>query len=208
MSRPASDMDQKMLRAGVELLTEGGFDAVDVRAVCRRAKANPGLFHYYFRTKRAFMDRAMALSYEVFFESLAGAIASREGPKERLEEALVCLGLLAFRHRTLVGSLTRDAKGEKGPAGTGVAGQLVRFSALFEGLVTDCAPAKGLERAFVHLVLVESAIGAPLIWSALDGILTPLGRPSRLNKASLEKNAFCEEAIRRRVRLAMETLLG
>jgi AcrR family transcriptional regulator len=193
-----------MLKAGVELLCKGGFDAVDVRSVCRRAEANPGLFHYYFRTKRSFMDQAMGMAYESFFDALEKAASSKSDPRERLEETLVTLGKMARANRALLGSLTRSAKGKPTTAGEDVVRQLTRFSGLLEQLVSACAPRQDLNRGVINLSLVEAAIAAPLLWSALDRILGDAGRPPRLESATLEANAFSEEAIRARVKAAIE----
>ncbi|AMU66761.1 TetR/AcrR family transcriptional regulator [Mycobacteroides abscessus] len=38
----------QLVRAGVELLSEGGWPAVTTRAVAARAGTNPGLIHYHF----------------------------------------------------------------------------------------------------------------------------------------------------------------
>jgi AcrR family transcriptional regulator len=207
MGRPASDVDQRLLKAGVELLREGGLDALDVRAVCRRAKANPGLFHYYFKTKRGFVDKAMAEAYEIFFEALDRGVASKTAPAERLEEALVVLGIMAHRHRALLGSLNQAAvRGPKSALGKAMALQVQRLSRHMDELLAAWDQGKAGDRAFNHMFLVENALGGPFVWSVLDQVMGAERRPSLLSPESLDKNAFSESAIRRRVKLSMAAL--
>lgn len=209
MSRPASDMDQRLLDAGIALLTEGGLDAVDVRSVCQKAGANPGLFHYYFRSKRAFLDRAMDQAFAAFFEALQQTVAAKGEPEARLEAALVTLGTMALKHRALLGSLARSATGKGKAAHGSLPQQVARLGAIMEPLVALCRPrGSESEASFIHLALVESAIAAPLLWGSVDRTLGAGARPHRLSAAELQKNAFSEAAIRRRVRLAMQSLLA
>ncbi len=79
------DTRATLIKAARELFARDGYDAVSVRAIARRARANLGAITYHFGSKRALYEAAVV---EVVAPSREwiGAIAERSGPAlERVE---------------------------------------------------------------------------------------------------------------------------
>ncbi len=79
------DTRAALIKAARELFARDGYDAVSVRAIARRARANLGAITYHFGSKRALYEAAVG---EVVAPSREwiGAIAERSGPAlERVE---------------------------------------------------------------------------------------------------------------------------
>lgn len=55
MARPSSNIDQKLIKTGLKLLSQKGVRGVCVRAVCERANVNLGMFSYLFKNKDNFL---------------------------------------------------------------------------------------------------------------------------------------------------------
>lgn len=55
MARPGSQIDKKLLNTGIELIAQKGVKALSVRAVCRIANVNLGLFSYFFKNKDTYL---------------------------------------------------------------------------------------------------------------------------------------------------------
>lgn len=114
MPRPAGDAAERLLKAGAALAREGGCCAVSVRAVCRLAKVNLGLFHYHFKSREAFLERLMEEVYKDFFARLSGSAESGGSPPERLRRALRSIAHFTREHRRLcVGMLKDGMNGER-----------------------------------------------------------------------------------------------
>jgi AcrR family transcriptional regulator len=110
MTRPSKDIDQKLLLAARALVAEKGFSALTVRAAAARAGVNPGMFHYHFKSKRAFKRRVLESVYEDFFQRFTLAVRGN-GPLERLRESLRYVGRFARDHQQEVFTLVQDALG-------------------------------------------------------------------------------------------------
>ncbi len=55
MARPSSNIDQKLIKTGLKLLSQKGVRGVCVRTVCERANVNLGMFSYLFKNKDNFL---------------------------------------------------------------------------------------------------------------------------------------------------------
>src|SRR5688572_9679727 len=99
MPRPSQNLDIALLQAGRALFPHTGCAGLSVRAVAERAGANPGMFHYHFKTKDDFLRTLLQQVYDEMFDGLSGALA-HEGPAlDRLREALIVVGALLREHR-------------------------------------------------------------------------------------------------------------
>jgi AcrR family transcriptional regulator len=108
MTRPSNDLDERLLRAGRAIVAARGFGALTVRAAAGRARVNPGMFHYHFRTMRLFKRRLLQDIYEDFFKDFTLATQGA-APRERLVAALRFLGRFVRDHRDLGLRLVEDA---------------------------------------------------------------------------------------------------
>lgn len=114
MPRPPGDAVQRLLKAGAALAREGGCGSVTVRAACRRAKVNLGLFHYHFKSREAFLERLLEEGYQDFFARLSGSAEGGGTAPERLRRALLSIARFARERRRLcVGMLKDGMNGER-----------------------------------------------------------------------------------------------
>lgn len=73
MGRKSSDLDKKMVEAGIALIKERGV-AAPVREVAELAGANLGMFNYHFGTKEKFLIRALTEVYDKFIGELTETV--------------------------------------------------------------------------------------------------------------------------------------
>lgn len=66
MARPSSNIDQKLLQAGIEFIAQYGIRALTVRKVCEIAHANLGMFVYLFQNK----DTYLKVLFDSIFDKL------------------------------------------------------------------------------------------------------------------------------------------
>lgn len=115
MPRPSAHLDRKLIDAARELLPRTGFSGLGVREVARRAGVNPGMFHYHFKSREAFVRRVFDELYGDFLSSFRGAAKGPGTPRERLRAVLVAYALFARRNRTLYSMMVRELlNGEPG----------------------------------------------------------------------------------------------
>jgi AcrR family transcriptional regulator len=152
---PDSDLERRLVRAGVELLAEAGTDAVSLREIARRAGVSHGAPRRYFPTHQALLA-AIALEG---YRDLAALVEETLGGVDDAREAVLALGrrylafaraqpgmfALMFRHDLLTGN-------NIGLRGT--------TTPIFGVLV------KKLE----HASVAEPVVTAAALWAALHGI--------------------------------------
>src|SRR5438132_11527516 len=109
MPRPSQNLDLALLHAGRELFVRTGAAGLSVRAVAERAGANPGMFHYHFKTKDNFLRALLQQVYEEVFQGLSGAAAHSDEPVDALRAALIAAGALLVRHRRIFARVWMDA---------------------------------------------------------------------------------------------------
>src|SRR5262245_25887360 len=98
MPRPSQQIDQALLAAGRELLPRLGCAGLSVRALAAHAGVAPGMFHYHFEGKDAFLRALLSGWYEEMFGALAQQAAMPAAPVERLRSALALLARFARKH--------------------------------------------------------------------------------------------------------------
>lgn len=113
MSRPSTNTDARLLKAGRDLLPDTGVSGMNIRQVARKAQVNVGMFHYHFKTKDVFARRVLQEHYEELFTSLQTEMSHFETPLEQLRAVMVAFGRFTRDNRRLALSLIRDiAMGE------------------------------------------------------------------------------------------------
>lgn len=55
MTRPSRNLDQRMIDAGIEILTKHGLKSLSINSVCKLADVNTGMFNYCFAKKEYFL---------------------------------------------------------------------------------------------------------------------------------------------------------
>ncbi|UPT74727.1 MAG: TetR family transcriptional regulator [Elusimicrobiota bacterium] len=137
MSRPKGDAGKRLLDAARALAREKGCAGISVRDICRRAKVNTGLFHYHFKSRRAFVERIMEDTYADFFSRLT---VSADGPgtaAERLRRTLRAIALFSRENRRLYAGMLRDALNGDTQTARFAASHFPRHIPIILGLVAE-----------------------------------------------------------------------
>lgn len=88
MTRISQNMDRKLLDAGRKMLPETGISGFSVRAVCKRAGVNLGMFNYHFGTKDKYIETLIAEVYDEFLKDFKVESETGGTALERLRNAL------------------------------------------------------------------------------------------------------------------------
>ena len=107
-SIPASQLArrERILDAAVELATEGGYDAVQMREVAERADVALGTLYRYFPSKVHLLVAAMGRTFQTLQESIS--VDGSEGtPQERVYRVVATVTRYLARHRRLSGAMIR-----------------------------------------------------------------------------------------------------
>ena len=109
MPRPSRAVDDALLRAGRDLLPRLGCRGLTQRALAAHAGVQPGMFHYHFGSKDAFLRALLQQLYEELFDGLAAGVAGDGPTLDRLQRGLMALGRFVHAQRALVARLMADA---------------------------------------------------------------------------------------------------
>lgn len=203
MPRPSRQLDQALLRSGRVLLPEFGCAGLTQRRLAEHAGVQPGMFHYHFASKDAFLQTLLQQLYDEMFDRLsAGVVDAPPGdvaPLLRLRRGLVEIGRFVREHHALLARLVADAIGgvavvhafmrANAPRHLGVLMQLLQ-QAEAEGALT---PAPPLQR----LAFLMGATVAPML--VAPGIVA-LGLPLA---AAVPAQVLDDAALQQRVDLAL-----
>jgi AcrR family transcriptional regulator len=203
--RPSQNLDQALLAAGRELLPELGCAGVSVRALAERAGAAPGMFHYHFGSKEAFLRALLADVYEDMFATLTQQAALPGAALDRLRGALRALARFARARRRLLARLWLDAMSGEAVARDFFRDNAPRHIGLLMQLVGQAQATGALKpmpplQAFAFLM---GTVPMPMIFAAglVDAGLVPPG-----GKAAFDAQVMSDEAVDARIDLALAAL--
>jgi AcrR family transcriptional regulator len=205
MPRPSQNLDQALLQAGRELFVRSGCAGLSVRAVAERAGANPGMFHYHFKTKDNFLRVLLQQVYEEMFDGLAGALA-HDGPAlERLRDALLVVGGLLREHRQVFARVWMDAVGGEPVAAEFLRRNAPRHIGVLLALLDEAQAEGALQELppMQRLVLLMGAVLLPIVFAGGLADVAFAGTPLR---RQFDEQVMSDEAIAERVELAIGML--
>lgn len=205
MARPSQQIDQALLASARELLPLVGCAGLSVRALAAHAGVAPGMFHYHFDSKEAFLRGLLGGIYEEMFGALSRESALPAAPLDRLRAALGVLARFARAHRQLLARLWTDAMAGDAVARDFFARNAPRHVGLLTGLVMQAQTAgtlRAMPPASVLAFLVGS-IALPLIFVAglVDAGFSPPG-----GAAAFDTQVMSDAAIDERIELALAAL--
>jgi AcrR family transcriptional regulator len=198
--RPSRNLDRALIAAGRELLPLRGCAGITIREVCEAAGVNPGMFHYHFRTREAFLRALLQHTYEDMFVHVTLVSGHDVGPVHNLRAALRVLGRFLRDHRAFISRVLADSLCGDAIAATFLRENMPRHLTLLLGLI-----AHAQEMGELRAMPVSQAIGvcagsiaAPILFAgAIEG--------QRAGKA-LARGLVTDAAIDERIDLALRAL--
>lgn len=205
MPRPSRHLDRSLLASGAALYPQCGCAGLSVRAVAAHAGTSPGMFHYHFESKDAFLAEVLQRFYDEMFERLEAGAAPAADPLQRLRQALLTLAGVARDHAPLLRRALADAEAGQPVAVDFLRRNMPRHVGLLLGLLADAeragriAPLPPLLRLSF---LLGSVVAPALVVSTLrDRGLLPPGA-----EALAPAQVLSDEAIALRAELALRAL--
>lgn len=108
MTRPSRNQDQLLIDSAKRLLAETGVSGMSLKRVAEDCDVNLGMFHYYFKTKSAFIRKVLeSFNQEFQFELETGALSGDTSIK-RLRSAILGVTRRKLREKQIVVSMIRD----------------------------------------------------------------------------------------------------
>jgi AcrR family transcriptional regulator len=106
---PASQLArrERILDAAVELATEGGYDAVQMREVADRADVALGTLYRYFPSKVHLLVSAMGRTFSELQESVQTSDPATSTPEERVYRVVAAVTRYLAKNRRLSGAMIR-----------------------------------------------------------------------------------------------------
>ncbi len=205
MARPSRQIDQALLASGAALYPQCGCGGLSVRAVAAHAGASPGMFHYHFESKDAFVREVLQRFYEDLFSQIALPARQAGEPLQRLRQVLLALGRLLRQHALVLRRVLADAE-----AGHAVAVDFLRRNMpshvkLLLQLLAEAEAAGQIapRPPLLRLTFVLGAVAMPVLAASMlkeQGLLPALARPM------VVPQVLSDEAIAQRAEMALKAL--
>ena len=144
MTRPSQNLDRKLVSAALAMLPETGFSGLRIREVARRANVNPGMFHYYFKSKEAFQRRVLQEIYDDFFKTFSEAAEGSGEPRARLRRVLVAFAHFARDNRVPYTLMMRELLNAQPDMFAFAQENFPRHVSVLIGLMEECLRAKAV----------------------------------------------------------------
>jgi AcrR family transcriptional regulator len=102
MTRPSQNIDKQLLGAGRKLLPETGISGLSVRALCKKAGVNLGMFNYHFGTMEKYIEALITEIYNEFYKDFTLESETGKDPMEKLRNALISGAFFVRDNRMIV----------------------------------------------------------------------------------------------------------
>ncbi len=204
MARPSQQIDQALLRSGRTLYPVLGAAGLSQRRLAEHAGVSPGMFHYHFASKDAFLRALLQQLYEEMFAKLSADTAHAGPALERLSDGLYGLARFVREQRPLLQRLALDAANGVAVAREFLEANVPRHMALLAGLLEEARRSGELPPTRHPLQRVAYLLGAVLAPMVVLPALGSLGVP--LPGPSVDTQVTGDAAIRRRIRVALAAL--
>lgn len=207
MARPSRDLDRRLIDTARRMIPQTGLTGLSVRAVARRARVNLGMFHYHFKSKKAFQRRVLQEAYEDFFAVFSAAAGGPGRPRERLRRLMVGVARFARDNRVLFTLMLRELLNAQPDMTAFAKENFPRHAAVVTRLMEECRR-EGSVRPLPAPALVlfaMPAMGLPnVIATAFErnGVRALGGRPFKDFAAAL----LSDEAIETRADMVLAAL--
>jgi len=205
MPRPSQNLDVAMLQAGRALFPAAGCAGLSVRAVAEQAGANPGMFHYHFKTKENFLRTLLQQVYEEMFAGLSGAVAQDGSALDRLRGAVNTAAGLLVTHRLVFARVWMDATSGEPVAREFLQRNAPRHIGLLFGLIQQ-AQAEGSLRELPPIQCMATLMGAVALPIIFASGLVEVAMPAPAFQREFERSVMSRGGIAQRVDLVLDAL--
>ena len=198
--RPSRNLDRALIAAGRELLPVRGCAGITIREVCEAAGVNPGMFHYHFRTREAFLRALLQQTYEDMFIHVNVQSSRDLDPLTNLRAALRVLGRFLRDHRAFISRVLADSLCGDAIASAFLRDNMPRHLTLLQGLIGHAQEMGELRAMAVPqaIGICAGAIAAPILFAGA----VEHGGPGR----ALARGLVTDAAIDERIDLALRAL--
>lgn len=206
MPRPSRHLDRALLAAGRRLFPAQGASGLSIRAVCQEAGVNPGMFHYHFKTRDAFLRALLQDAYEELFTRFRLGVERPDvDPVGRLRSAFRELGRFLRDHRALMARILGEALAGEPLVRAFLAANLPRHLGILAGVIAEGQAAGLLAPVPVPqaLAFCAGAIALPILAGGeIAASPAEAGAATRSQAATLLAN----DALETRIELALAAL--
>ncbi len=205
MARPSRQIDQALLASGAALYPQCGCGGLSVRAVAAHAGASPGMFHYHFESRDAFVREVLQRFYEDLFSQIALPARQAGEPLQRLRQVLLALGRLLRQHALVLRRVLADAEAGHAVAVDFLRRNMPRHVKLLLQLLAEAEAAGQIapRPPLLRLTFVLGAVAMPVLAASMlkeQGLLPALARPM------VVPQVLSDEAIAQRAEMALKAL--
>ncbi len=163
---------ERLVEATIELLSEGGFEAVSIRSVTARAGVNSALVNYYFGTKRELLVEAATTASLRAFEEPGSMLIEAEDPIDGIRAAVGWLANVSGSNPLLPVVAESAVRALRDPdlrtaIGGGLAGFRDRFARRLEAALDKEGSARQID-ADGLAVVITALVDGLLIHRLLD----------------------------------------
>lgn len=88
----------QILLGAFKSIVEIGIAATTIRGIAKRAAVNPGIIHYYFKSKEELLSRVLELCYQNAINNIEALFDAELSPVKKIE-SLIDLGLSILKRR-------------------------------------------------------------------------------------------------------------
>jgi AcrR family transcriptional regulator len=202
--RPSHNLDEKLVKAGCELIREEGLSKLSLRAVAKKAGVNLGMFHYHFKNKADFTRRCTGEAYAEFYKGFESETAAGT-TQQRLHRGLLALARYSRENRHFMLSMMRDLA-DKSPEALAFAKS--KFPPPHGKVIAGLVKQGQKEGVFVKVPL-PTAMAVLMSAIAFPNLLAGIVEKSAglLSKVAVKHYFLSDQALKGRVELALRSLL-
>lgn len=207
MPRPSRNIDRLLLDTARGMLVRCDITELSIREIARKAGVNLGMFHYHFKSKKAFTRRLLQEVYEDFFGKFTLETSKAGSPLERLRRALLVAGKFTRDNRPIFLSLLRGGLHGQKDTIEFAAQNIPRHLSVILRLMHECQD-QGLLAPLPPPIAVSVLLGSLSVPNLVIGMLetAKAQRPFGMPLSRLEDMMLSDEALAKRVDLALKAL--
>lgn len=207
MTRPSSNADQRLIQAAQEMLKHSGLDRMNLRQLSAKAKVNPGMFHYHFKTKDQFARAVLQDLYEKFFKDFSLKVEGEKSSLEKLRRALFAIGRFSSDNRLVFLSLFHDALGQNKVVYDFAKDNFKRHGLVVLDLIQECKKEGSLGKIskYEAMAFLMGSVNAPgMVIGLVEHIENSVFRKGLLKGVQIL--LLSDQTLQRRVDMALKGL--